>query len=319
MIKIAFWGLGSIAKRHIRNLYSILVERNLVFEIDIIRHSDKIIEDVWLKGLICNVYTEQEIRLISDEKRIIYDVMFITNPTSMHYNAIKTGVAIAKNMFIEKPVFDCYNVNVSDLMLNDNGVYYVACPLRYTSVIQYIKKNITVKDVYSVRAISSSYLPNWRPRQDYRATYSAHKNMGGGVAIDLIHEWDYLTYLFGKPEQVLYAGGKYSELEIDSDDLAVYIGMYSDKLVELHLDYFGKKTIRELVLFTSKDTIVADVANSKIIYLGEKKEIDLAEDRDCYQKKELEHFWDMIDGRCDNDNDIDNALDILKIAKGIRE
>lgn len=142
---------------------------------------------------------------------------------------------------------------------------------------------------------------------------------GGGVAIDLIHEWDYLTYLFGKPEQVLYAGGKYSELEIDSDDLAVYIGMYSDKLVELHLDYFGKKTIRELVLFTSKDTIVADVANSKIIYLGEKKEIDLAEDRDCYQKKELEHFWDMIDGRCDNDNDIDNALDILKIAKGIRE
>lgn len=316
MIKVAFWGLGSIAKRHIRNLYDILFEKNLMFEIDIIRHANKIIDDLWLKDLICNVYTEQEIKLISDEKEIIYDVMFITNPTSMHYDTIKIGAAIAKNIFIEKPVFDCYNVNVSDLMLRKSGIYYVACPLRYTSVIQYVKKNIDMRDVYSVRAISSSYLPDWRPQEDYRTTYSAHKNMGGGVAIDLIHEWDYLTYLFGRPEQVLYAGGKYSELEIDSDDLAVYIGKYADKLVELHLDYFGKKTIRELVLFTRKDTIVADLINGKVTYLCDKKEVDLKEARDCYQKRELEHFWDMVDGKCFNDNNIENALDILKIAKG---
>lgn len=319
MIRIAFWGLGSIAKRHIRNLYGILVEKNLKFEIDIIRHSNKIIEDLWLKDLICNVYIEQEIKLISSKKEIIYDVIFVTNPTSLHYNAIKAGAAIARNMFIEKPVFDCYNVNVSDLMLRKSGIYYVACPLRYTSVIQYIKKNIDIRDVYSARAISSSYLPDWRPQEDYRITYSAHKNMGGGVAIDLIHEWDYLTYLFGKPEQVFYVGGKFSGLEIDSDDLAVYIGKYSDKLVELHLDYFGKKTIRGLVLFTRKDTIMADIINGKITYLSGRKEIDLKEERDCYQKRELEHFWDMVDGKCNNDNNIENALDVLKIAKGFND
>ena len=62
---------------------------------------------------------------------------------------------------------------------------------------QYVKNNVDLSKVYSARAISSSYLPDWRPGQDYRTTYSAHKDMGGGVSIDLIHEWDYLSWLFG--------------------------------------------------------------------------------------------------------------------------
>ena len=56
--------------------------------------------------------------------------------------------------------------------------------------------------VYSARVLCSSYLPGWRPGVDYRTVYSAHKDMGGGVTIDLIHEWDYLVELFGKPEKM---------------------------------------------------------------------------------------------------------------------
>lgn len=308
-MKIAFWGLGSIAKRHIRNLTEILTDRNEPYQIDIIRHEGGGIRESWLSDLVTHIYLPEDIQ----DKH--YDVIFITNPTALHYETIRTCADHTKNMFIEKPVFDSSAMDISGLGLKKDSVYYVACPLRYTAVLQYVNENIDLNDVIAVRAISSSYLPDWRPGVDYRHTYSANKKLGGGVAIDLIHEWDYLTLLFGYPQQVLYTGGKFSDLEIDSDDLAIYTGIYADKVIELHLDYFGKKTLREMVLFTHDETITVDIANSRIIYETENRVVNLAEERDQYQKRELEHFLDMIQGKCPNDSTVENALTVLKIAK----
>ena len=53
----------------------------------------------------------------------------------------------------------------------------------------------------------------------HQASYSAHKRLGGGVSIDLIHEWDYMSYLFGFPDKVVNMRGTYSKLEIDSDQV----------------------------------------------------------------------------------------------------
>lgn len=309
-MRIGFWGLGSIAKRHIKNLVSVLDARNVTYSIDVYRHSTRIIEDKDISALVSNAYLESELESNGTE----YDIFFITNPTSMHFDAIKRCVPYTRHMFIEKPVFDDCYVELSDLELDDNSVYYVACPLRYTAVLQYIKNNLELKDVYAVRAISSSYLPEWRPGVDYRNTYSAHKNLGGGVAIDLIHEWDYLSSFFGIPNKVVYAGGTFSDLEIDSDDLATYIGVYADKIIEVHLDYFGRKTVRECMLFTKYDTIVADLTNSQIRYLESRKLIDLKEDRNQFQKRELEHFLDIVEGKIANDSTIEHAINVLKIA-----
>ena len=215
--KIAMIGLGSIGKRHLINIDKVLRSRNVEYSIDLIRRKNSRALDESLSELISNVYIEHE--NIPDD----YDVIFITNPTHLHYDTIKEFCYKTKNMFIEKPVFDKTSMNISDLSLDTKGVYYVACPLRYTEVIQYIKNKIDLNSVYSARVICSSYLPDWRPGLDYRETYSANLDQGGGVSIDLIHEWDYMMYLFGKPKQVLNYRGKFSRLEIDSDDLSVYI------------------------------------------------------------------------------------------------
>lgn len=308
-MKIAFWGLGSIAKRHIRNLSEILNEKGIDYQIDVYRHEYKEIEEKDLCELVTGLYCEEQ---LGDKQ---YDIIFITNPTALHLDAVTRCAHNTRHMFIEKPVFDKCDVDVEDLPIKAEGVYYVACPLRYTLPLQYIKEHINRNTIYSIQAISSSYLPDWRTGTDYRNTYSAHKDLGGGVAIDLIHEWDYLTALFGMPKKVLYAGGKFSHLEIDSDDLATYIGIYDDKLIELHLDYFGRKTTRELTLYTQDEVIVADVTNGKILYKHAGTEIALQESRDDYQKRELMHFMDIIEGKCENDNSIENALKVLRIAQ----
>ena len=178
-----------------------------------------------------------------------YDIVFITNPTELHWQTLQQFHKKGKHFFIEKPVVSIHQrKQARGFEKRGDSVYYVACPLRYHAVIQYIKREIPADDVLSVRSISSSYLPDWRPGRDYRTTYSAQRKLGGGVSIDLIHEWDYLTYLFGWPKKVACMKGKVSPLEIDSDDYAIYIAAYEGMTAELHLDYFGRQTIRTIEL-----------------------------------------------------------------------
>ncbi len=312
-LKVCFFGVGSIAKRHMKNLKQISEKRNIGLQIDVFRHS---INGKELEKEIQEILND--IYFSITELPEDYDVIFITNPTQFHMDTLKSVNSKAKHFFIEKPVTSIDTMGEMKCFdEKDGSIYYVACPLRYSSVIQYIKKNINPEEVISVRSISSSFLPDWRPGCDYRDTYSAHRAMGGGVSIDLIHEWDYLVYLFGTPQICHLLKGKKSNLEIDSDDYAIYIADYGNKIIELHLDYFGRKAIREIMLLTKDDTIVGDLVNNKITFLKEQKEIDFSEQRNDYQTREIEHFLNLITGEEKQDkSNIWHALEVLRLTQG---
>lgn len=308
-LKVCFVGIGSIAKRHIKNLKKICDARNIHLEIDAVRRRSMADEEAELG--IRTVYTDSK----SLDKE--YDIVFITNPTEWHISALNDLKSCGKHFFVEKPLTSMAQIDAAERFQPKAGsVYYIACPLRYNAVIQYIHKNIEARDIIAVRSMSSSYLPDWRPGIDYRKTYSAHKEMGGGVSVDLIHEWDYLTYLFGFPNDVHCILGRKSNLEIDCDDIAAYIGEYKDKIVELHLDYFGRQTIREIMLFTNQDTIIGDIAHNKIQFLKSGKIIDFQESRDNFQIRELEHFLDIVNGNKQNDSNINHAIKVLRLTQG---
>lgn len=305
LLKACFIGIGSIARRHIRNLRCICKDNGIGLTIDAFRRSPDQVEGV------DQVYTRES------DIPLDYDAIFITNPTDQHLEALKTFHEHGKHFFIEKPVVSKAQIDkAKQYRLKPDSVYYVAAPLRYNAVIQWVKDNVDPNDVISVRSISSSYLPDWRPDQDYRQTYSAHKDMGGGVSIDLIHEWDYLTYLFGWPKRVSSMMGKKSSLEIDSEDYAIYIAEFANMIAELHLDYFGRKTIREIELFTKTDTILGDIANNKVTRLRENQVIDFCEERDDYQKRELLHFIDMITQKSNAENGYEHGLRLLELTQG---
>lgn len=309
-LNICFIGIGSIAKRHIKNLRTICGERGIQLNIDAVRRSAETgMEDQELS--IRKVYTKY------DELETEYDVIFITNPTEYHIDSLMGTMAYGRNFFIEKPVSSLNQVDrAGAVKLKENAVYYVACPLRYNAVIQYLKDHVDFSRAISIRSISSSYLPDWRPGTDYRKSYSASKKLGGGVSIDLIHEWDYLTFLLGMPQKISYMCGRKSTLEIDSEDYAIYMAEYPDKIVELHLDYFGRKTIRQIMILTDNETICGDIENNKLEFLKSGEIIDFNESRDDYQIRELTHFLDMIDGKIKSDNDIGRAVRVLNLTQG---
>ena len=311
MIRVLFVGLGSIGQRHFRNLADVLHEQGESFQFDAVRSTKSTLpEDI--ESRLGRQYTSwQE---VADK----YNFLFITNPTAFHYETLCHLGDKAKKIFIEKPVFHESSLDINPLVLENGKIYYVACPMRYTTIIRFLRKYLEGRRVYSVRAMCSSYLPEWRPNQDYRQSYSAHRAEGGGVAIDLIHEWDYLIYLFGFPIHTAGYADHVSTLDIDSDDVAVYIGHYADKLVSVHLDYFGRKTRRELELFLEGDVLLADFIAGKIRWLRSGKVMNFPQNRDDYQKEELRYFL-RIDAKSAKNSGVCHALRVLRIAEGKNE
>ncbi|ODM05631.1 Gfo/Idh/MocA family protein [Eisenbergiella tayi] len=310
-MKICFIGAGSIGRRHIRNLSKLIPKHDLT--IDLFRSGFGTPLDPETQKLIHKTYTN-----ISQMNRD-YDIIFITNPTSLHLNTLLQFQNHANAFFIEKPLFSNTCLSPKEIGLNTDKIYYVAAPMRYTALFQYIQTHIDFNQVYSIRCICSSFLPDWRPQTDYRQSYSAHKELGGGVSIDLIHEWDYITYLIGMPQIVYSIIDKISALEINSDDIAIYIAKYKNTTVELHLDYFGRKNIRQMEIYTANDTIICDFLENSISYLSIGDKIIIPEERDDYQSSELEYFLDIYNGLKPNTNDLINAYSVLKLAEGSYE
>lgn len=306
---IAFVGMGSIGKRHLKNVCQLIASQGDTCSIDLYRSSmtRELSEEV--KELVANQY------LCSQDVQREYDMVFITNPTSLHLETAVKFRPYAKAFFIEKPVFSISDVEESTIAFLDEIPSYVACPLRYNPVLQYVKQHVDLSKVISVRAMSSSYLPDWRPGQDYRETYSAHAELGGGVDIDLIHEWDYLTWIFGMPTECLCIAGRFSNLEINSNDTALYVAKNDKLTFELHLDYFGRKTQRTLDIFTQGDTIQCDIVGGTVSYLKEGRTLDFNSERNAFQMAEIQHFFDIAEGRTAKDSSVRHGVEVLKLTK----
>lgn len=306
-MKVLFVGLGSIGTRHLKNLHAVAAEKGLPVEAWALRSSDRqlpVETKALLAGEVCALQENDH-----------FDAAFVTNPTSLHYDTLCMLRGKADALFIEKPIFDETDRRLEQCLAPGQKAY-VAAPMRWCGVMLALKKHLPALHPYSARVICSSYLPDWRPGVDYRTVYSAHRDMGGGVTIDLIHEWDYLVELFGKPLEMYNFKGTYSDLEIDSDDLSVYIARYPSMLAEVHLDYFGRQYRRSIELFCKDGTVTADFGAGTLT-LADGTVEHWNEPVNQRYLREMEYFLDYAQsGTGDSVNTPATALDVLKLTLG---
>jgi|SRR5690554_966865 len=307
MIKVCFFGMGSIGVRHLRNLRRLEKEMGLSFHITAFRSTAReLAADV-------RCLLDQTVLEINHDE--LFDLVFITNPTSLHHETLRKYVKNGKAFFIEKPLFMHTKDKLEEIRWDPTVCYYVACPLRFHKVLRFLKEKIDPQKVYSVRSICSSYLPHWRPGIDYIDNYSAKRIMGGGVSLDLIHELDYLRFLFGRPERVFNLRKKVSSLEIDSEDISLYILDYKDKTGEVHLDYFGRLTRRGIEVFMEDEVIIGDLINNSVRFLKAQKEITFSDEEDFYLR-EMRYFLSKALAREKTFNEVEEAYDTLKLSEG---
>lgn len=185
-----------------------------------------------------------------------YDYIIISSQTNKHYEQLSYIEQHVKGKIVlcEKPLFE------TDRELHvKNNIVYVGYVLRFHPLLQRLKELLKDETVLSANAACGQYLPAWRPNTDYTKCYSAKKDEGGGVLLDLSHEIDYVEWLFGNLTEIKSYQKKISDLGIDSDDFTTLIGV-TDKnvIVNITIDYISKITHRTLHVNTIENSYKLD-------------------------------------------------------------
>ena len=303
-MKVLIIGLGSIAQKHIEAIKKI----NQSAIIYALRSSN----DAKSSKDIIDLYN------IVDLPNDI-DFILISNPTSLHAETILNVIDLQKPLFIEKPVFDSIinKEEIVQLIGQKNIKTYVGCNLRFHPAINFIKNYVNSRNskINEVSIYCGSYLPNWRPLQEYTKSYSSNKQLGGGVHLDLIHELDYAIWIFGKPINYNSIKRKVSNLLIDSIDYTNYNLTYSDFNVSITLNYYRSKPKRQVEIVLENEILICDLLTSTIVN-GENN-IIFNDDDFSFSKTYLNQM-DYFINNLKNDNiymnNIQESFEILKIA-----
>ncbi len=203
---------------------------------------------------------------------LTFDYALIATPTSTHRQTIESLLALHCPLFIEKPLHDNLAVrDLVDIIQQHHLLPYVACNLRFLDCLGFVKNALEQqpdKRLNEVNVYCGSYLPDWRKNTDFRQSYSARPELGGGVHLDLIHELDYLYWLFGHPESVISTRRNQSSLQVPAVDYAHYLLDYKTFCAAVTLNYYRRDPKRNLELVFDTETWTIDLLKNAV-YVNE--------------------------------------------------
>jgi predicted dehydrogenase len=167
-----------------------------------------------------------------------------------------------KGIFVEKPLSHSLKglAQVQKLAKKNKTTIVVGYNLQFFKPLLEIKKLLqknTIGKVLAMRVSVGQDLKAWR-KSDYRKSYSADPKRGGGVILDLVHDFNYPAWLLGEPLK-LVAGisGHISSLKIKTEDTAEGIFTSpSGVVVSVHQDYLQVPGRRYCEIAGEKGTIV---------------------------------------------------------------
>ena len=284
-MRIIFFGLGSIGARHAR-----ILKEHFSHEMYAFRSA---------KDALPNDLGIAEVSNWEEVEKIKPEIALIANPTSMHIETALKCARLGMHLFIEKPLSNSVDgvAELVQLCREKNLTCYTAYCLRFHPVINELKEYLRDKKILHVRAIVSSYLPNWRPGTDYKKSYSANAAQGGGVLLDLSHEFDYLEYLFGVLQDMKGWYGRVSNMTVDVEDAAdVLMKTASGVPINLHMNFMSRLEERKVIIDFEGGYVIGDIRNNRVEWMdGDKKEEKtFTTTRDEYFKEQLEYFFANI-------------------------
>ncbi|OJX45951.1 MAG: hypothetical protein BGO78_03425 [Chloroflexi bacterium 44-23] len=293
-MKFLIAGFGSIGRRHFRNLLT-LGQKDILF----LRSFKSTLETDELDGFV--VETELDKALAHRP-----DAVIITNPTALHLDIAIPAARQGCNLFFEKPISDSLE-HIDQLkatLESGGGQAMTGFQFRFHPGLQKIKELISGKVVGNLVACCAhwgEFLPAWHPWEDYRQSYSAKKDLGGGVVLTLSHPLDYVHWLLGDAESLWSFIAQVPTLEIETEAVAeIGIRFTQGVVASIHLNYIQHPPVHKLELIGDQGTIRWDNASGSVeLYqretnLWQSYPTPAGFDRNDMFLAEMQHFIDCV-------------------------
>lgn len=251
-------GLGSIGRRHLRNLIS-LGERDFV----LYRTHQSTLPDEDLQDFP----VETDLQAALDREP---DAVIVANPTSLHLQVAQPAAERGIHIFLEKPVAHSLEGihTLQETVARQRVKVLVGFQFRFHPGLRRIKVLLeqgAIGRPLSVRAHWGEFLPGWHPWEDYRQGYSARSELGGGVILTLCHPLDYVRSLLGEVSALWAFSAADSDLGIPVEDRAeIGLRFSSGVIGSVHLDYVQQPPAHRLEIIGSAGTLQWDNATGAV-------------------------------------------------------
>lgn len=313
-------GSGSIGRRHMRNLHGLGFQAIATCDPDPERSQPMVDE------LGVTAFTDFESALQAHQPQIV----FICTPPVLHIEQARRAVEAGAHVFLEKPVSHSLDgVDALDEMARAaQRVVQVGYNFRFHPGLRALKHLLDegrIGRLLWTHVEVGKYLPDWRKWQDYRQSYTARRELGGGIILDYSHELNYAQWLMGYPSAVFCEAGRRSDLDVNVEDHAVIMLRFANGAhAAVHMDFVQRKPVRVCKLVGANGTLLWDVAANHIcLYTDDTPEPVLDEklvvDHNRSYIDEVQHFLSAIQNAHAPEVSLSEGCQTLKVALAAHE
>jgi predicted dehydrogenase len=311
-------GAGSIGRRHLGNLKKLGITKLAACD----PHPDR------LDYVAAEFQAECFPTIEAGLEKFRPDAVFICTPPVHHVAQSLQALRAGAHLFIEKPLSDRIE-GVEELReeaTKRRAVVQVGYNLRFIPTIQKLKELVDAQAVGKIlwaHVEAGSYLPDWRPWQDYRKSYTARRELGGGILLDGSHEIDYITWFFGAPSEVACMAGRVSRLEVNVEDCATVLLQFPDGTrADVHLDFVQRTYSRYCSLVGTEGKLQWELMSNAVNIVRPGAEVETSkfdwQINDAYVA-ELQHFLECAQTGATPKFTLDDAILTLRVTLAARE
>jgi len=315
-------GCGSIGRRHARNLKSLGVRQ---FGLCDTRPEALKQCREELDGEVSGDYGDYGEAL----QRFKPDIVLICTPPVYHVGQALAALRAQAHVFIEKPLShesSGTRALIAEARRRDRNVQ-VGYNMRFHPGLRILEELIDsgkIGRVLWINVEAGQYLPDWRPWRDYRESYSARRELGGGIILDGSHELDYVCWLLGRPTEVTCRAEHLSSLDVDVEDSAwIYLSFSERRRADLHLDFVQRSYTRTCKVVGETGSAFWDFNVPEVRWFsaeqpGWKSIPYVFETNDMYVA-EMRHFLGSLGNGTGPMVDLEQSRDVIRVVEAAKK
>ena len=250
-MKFLIAGYGSIGRRHLNNL-RVLGEQDIL----LLRSHRSTLPESEIAGIPVEITVEAALAHHPD-------AVIIANPTALHLDIAIPCAKAGCSILMEKPISHSMArvPELKEALALGGGGFLTGFQFRFhpglQQVRQWLREN-AIGQVTTVKSHWGEYLPGWHPWEDYRTSYSARADLGGGVVNTLCHPLDYLHWMLGEVCE-LSAVTSSNGLNLPVEDTAdILLRFQQGSTANVHLDYLQRPGQHDLLIIGTEGSITWD-------------------------------------------------------------